>query len=263
MSKLQKQLNVQLIKIDGKRCELTPIGRNLLQKVSPLLDDFEYLEKSATHLSNGVEAKISIKIDNIFPKDILFRAISFFNEKYPLTVLDINDQLRLMPSDDLDFDLAITTSENGLIPGSKIFDVSLIPVAHHKHPIFQLQTTILSHEQLSGYKQIFYERISSIDPEIINTDPRKYWSVYSVDAAIAAVKANLCFGWLPEHNVLDLLKSGELKKINIEDDNECDIPLYLIDNTHKIRGPATSYLKNLLLEVAQHYRTNASIQILD
>lgn len=253
MAKLQSQLNVQLIKIDGRRCELTASGEQLLQMVRPLLDDFVYLEKNASHLSHGIEANILINIDNIFPKEILFKAIAAFNEKYPLTGIDIDERLRLLPSDDLDFDLAITTSENGLIPGKKIVDVSLIPVAHFEHPIFQLDFASLTHEKLSCYKQIFYQRKADLESKDISLDPRKHWSVHSIDAAIAAVKANLCLGWLPEHAILDSLKLGELKKIITVETDECYIPLYLLENSKKPKGPAVSYLAEMLHRVAHEY----------
>lgn len=246
MAKLQSQLNVQLIHIDGKRCELTPAGKNLLQAVSPLLDDFEYLENTASLLSNGIEAKISICIDNIFPKEILFQAIGIFNEKYPLTLVDIDENLRLLPSDNINYDIAITTSENGLIPGKKLLDIRLIPVAHSRHPLFQLDTTYFSCDQLSCYKQIFYQRNPIYENKHHTSDQRKYWSVYSLDAAIAAVKANLCYGWLPLHAITELLNSGELKQINLNTDTYCDIPLYLNEQHLKPKGPATQFLAEMI-----------------
>lgn len=266
MAKLQSQLNVQLLQIEGKRCELTPAGRNLLQTVYPLLEDFEYLEKTAGFLANGIEAKISINIDNIFPKDILFQAITYFNEKYPLTEIVIDEHLRLMPSDDTDYDLAITTSEDGLIPGQKLLEISLVPVAHHAHPIFQSASDRFSYEQLSHYKQIFYQRSITPGRGEIHATPRKYWSVHSVDAAIAAVKANLCYGWLPKHTIGDLLKTGLLKEIDIDGNHQCDIPLYLVEKNNKAKGPATRYLAEMIKRCCRsdsHRIGCTSIEILD
>lgn len=249
MAKLQSQLNVQLLSMQGKRCELTSAGRNLLQSVYPLLADFEQLEKSAHFLSNGIEANITLNIDSIFPKDILFQAINLFSQKYPLTEVHIDEHLRLLPSDDKTFDLAISVAEEGLIPGPKLLDVSLIPVAHKDHPIFIDQLEAYSKAHLANYKQIFYQRPLQSNSETIPSAPRKICSVRSVDAAISAVKAKLCYGWLPKHTISDLLTSNLLQEITIEGKPKYDIPLYLVERNRKAKGPATQDLAKMI----QHY----------
>ncbi|MDW6005379.1 LysR family transcriptional regulator [Vibrio mangrovi] len=253
MSKLQSQLNVQLINIEGKRCELTPAGRNLLQSVYPLLEDFEYLEKTAHFLANGVEARILLSIDNIFPKDILFEAIRLFSEKFPLTEVHIDEHLRFLPSDDNAFDLAITISEDGLVPGTKLIEVNLIPVAHKDHPMFQEGHDTYSFEQLASHKMIFYQKSFQSEMENAPTIPGKIWSVRSVDSAISALKANLCYGWLPEHAITDYLESGLFRRIKITELPKCEIPLYLVEKSRKAKGPATSYLAEMLKQCCERH----------
>lgn len=253
MAKLQSQLDLKLIQVEGKNCKLTAVGCNLLQRVYPLLDDFEYQEKTINFLADGVEAKIKLNIDNIFPKDVLFSAIHRFSEKFPLTEVHVDEQLRLLPSDDADFDLAISASEAGLIPGAKLLEVSLIPVAHRDHPIFQSKNKTVTLEQLSRYKQIFYQRVENLSPETIPSVPRKIWSVRSVEAAIAAVKSNLCYGWLPKHAVGELTASGVVKPILVEQEPKCDIPLYLVEKDSKVKGPATCYLVDMIKQYSAGY----------
>lgn len=251
MTKLQTQLNVQLITVEGKRCELTPAGRNLLQRAYPLLNDFEHLEQTADYLSDGVEANITLSVDTIFPKDILFAAITKFNQRFPLTQIHLKEHFRLLPSDDINFDIAISVSEDGLIPGPKLLEVSLVPVAHKDHPIFQIQEEINSLDQLRGYKQIFYQSSLRTHIETVPYMPQNIWSVHSIESAVAAIKSSLCYGWLPRHNITELLDSGIVKEIQFSKPLYFEIPLYLVEQNTHYKGPAIQYLKEMILESSQ------------
>lgn len=251
ITKLQSQLNVQLISVEGKRCELTPAGRNLLQRAYPLLSDFANLEQTAGYLADGIEANITLSVDSIFPKDILFTAITRFSQRFPLTQVDLKEHFRLLPSDNTQFDIAICVSEDGLIPGPKLLEVSLVPVAHQDHPIFATQQTAYPIEWLHNYKQIFYQNSLRSQLEDMPNVPQNTWSVSSIDSAIAAIKCNLCYGWLPRHNVTELLESGVFREIQLSQPHAYDIPLYLVGYNLTLKGVAVEYLKQMLIEYSQ------------
>ncbi|QSX33303.1 LysR family transcriptional regulator [Shewanella avicenniae] len=250
IAKLQRQLGVKLITMDGKRCELTDIGQKLLNDALPLLQDFENLEKKARFLSSGVEANIHLLLENIFPKDVLFAAIARLAERYPFTQVHLHERMRLQASDDTACDLAISVSEAGLLPGPKLLEVRLIPVAQPQHPIFTDHQGPLSTEELMQYKQIYYQRLGR-DVETLGNLSRQQWAVNSVESAVAAIKAKICYGSLPEHSIAPFLASGELRKIPLTKPVEYSIPLYLSINNRTEAGPATQYFAECLLATCQ------------
>ncbi len=150
MAKLQSQLGVELLKVEGRQCELTPIGYTVLHRSRVVLEQLTDLEQSVCYLSDGIEAQISLAVEYIFPKDILFIAIREFNQRFPHTQVQIDEQLRLLPSDDLDYDIGISVSENGLLPGPKLLEITLIPVAHKEHPIFKQEGNMFTVGDLQG-----------------------------------------------------------------------------------------------------------------
>lgn len=248
IAKLQKQLGVKLIKMDGKRCELTDIGRKLLNDVVPLLQQFENVEQKAHFLSQGIEANIHLSLESIFPKDVLFQAIARFSELYPMTQVHLHERIRLQPSDDGSCDLAISVSEAGLLPGPKLLEVKLISVAQAQHPVFTEHREPIANETLLQYKQIYYQRIGQEMTLMANIN-QQHWAVNSVESAIAAIKAKICYGSLPEHSVAPFLASGELREIKQQTQTEYSIPLYLLVKNKLSAGPATQHLAECLLQI--------------
>ncbi|MFM2481202.1 LysR family transcriptional regulator [Celerinatantimonas sp. YJH-8] len=256
MAKLQSQMGLQLVQMEGKHCVVTASGKRLLEMAQSILSDFEYLEQVANGISNGIEAQIKLSMDNIFPKDVLFQAITQFSEKFPATEVVVDEHIRLLFSDTQNYDLRIATSEDGLIPGPKLLEVRLLPVAHKEHPIFQSEQSSYVLSDLSKYKQIFYKRSFVDDDDSENSVPRRIWSVHSVESAVSAVKANLCFGCLPWHSIKELVESGIVRQIPVEPKLEIDIPLYLVEKNSLAQGPATQYLAQMIKDAASEYQAH-------
>lgn len=247
VNKLEKQLNVKLFRIDGKMLSITPAGQNLLQRLYPILSDFSNLEQTASYLADGVEANLTVVVDAIFPKDLLFDVLSQFNHRYPQTHIELKEYIRFLPSDEVDYDLAISVAEDGLIPGPKLLEFELVPVAHKDHPVFENPGKCFSSEELQAYKQLLLQ--SGLKPQM-ETKPylsRNVWAVSSIESALAAVRANICIGWLPHHVVANDIKRDEVKIIPLAQARYSLVPLYLVGHLRSQYGPAAKYLRELLI----------------
>ncbi len=254
IQKLQSQLGVKLYEEGRKKWTLTKLGQELLEEARPVLESFDRLENKALNMRNGVESHIQLLVENIFPKDILFEAISRLSILYPDTHVQVVDQVRLIPAENIDFDLAIGVSHKGLVPGPKLLEVELILVAHFAHPLFLSHESPFHRLELMKYNQIMYQHRDDIGG-IRNHGENRFWSVNSVETALAAIKAKQCWGLIPRHSVTAMLASGELKEIKLKDEHMTAIPLYLAQPEQRIVGPATKYLSNALLDVCREVGT--------
>ena len=75
VAKLQEQLGVPLLQIDGRRAQLTEIGRVLLKRAANLLSDAQQLEQLAHSMASGWEPEIRLVVDLAFPTDLLLQAL--------------------------------------------------------------------------------------------------------------------------------------------------------------------------------------------
>ena len=73
VAKLQEQLGVPLLQIDGRRAQLTEIGRVLLKRAANLLADAQQLEQLAHSMAGGWEPEIRLVVDQAFPTGVLLQ----------------------------------------------------------------------------------------------------------------------------------------------------------------------------------------------
>ncbi len=78
VAKLQEQLGVELLEIDGRRARLTKNGEALLNKARELLGDAFQLEQLAGSLAEGWEPQVSIAVDSLFPVELLVQVLREF-----------------------------------------------------------------------------------------------------------------------------------------------------------------------------------------
>lgn len=79
VNKLESDLGVAVFDRSGKRPELTPAGRELLEQGRELLRLAETLERRVKRVAHGWETQITIAVDEIIPLEKLFPLVSEFD----------------------------------------------------------------------------------------------------------------------------------------------------------------------------------------
>src|SRR5690554_992432 len=105
--KLQDQLGVRLLEVEGRKAELTEHGKVLLQHANQLLEQAEDLGKVAKSLSLGVEARVRVALEMIYPYDTLFDILEEFSKAYPNTRVELeeyvlNGGIEMLEEDSID-----------------------------------------------------------------------------------------------------------------------------------------------------------------
>ena len=68
VSRLQEELDVPLLTLEGRRAVLTPYGQTLLQRARGILRDIGTLELLARSLKQGWEPRLALVVDAAFPR---------------------------------------------------------------------------------------------------------------------------------------------------------------------------------------------------
>jgi DNA-binding transcriptional LysR family regulator len=79
--KLEQTLDVQLFQVEGRKTTLTAAGKQLLHRINFLLAEAARIENVALNLKSGVESKLSIAVDEAFPRDILYQTLTAVSAK--------------------------------------------------------------------------------------------------------------------------------------------------------------------------------------
>ena len=219
IARLQEQLGINLLKIEGRKAILTEAGEVLLQRSGQLLADASEIENFARHLSQGREAEIRFIVDAAFPNDLLMSALSRFANQSQGTRVQLREVILSGASDALiknEAELVIGVEMPTGFLGDPLIEIEFIAVAHPDHPLHQLGREITSND-LSPHMHVVIRdsgQHEKMDAGWLSSQQR--WTVSSIESALSAIEHGLGFGWLPSNRLTEALGQGLLKPLNLE-----------------------------------------------
>ena len=241
VGRLQEELDVPLLVIEGRKAVLTPHGQTLLQRARGLLRDMNTLELLARSLKQGWEAELRLVVDAAFPREHLLKIVAELQQLCPNTQMQLSDAV-LSGADeaiaDGVADVVVTTHVPSGYVGEFLLDVTFIAVARPDHPLFAVGHD-LSFEDLTRHVQVVVRDSGLKHPRDEGwLGAERRCTVSSMEASLATVKAGLAYAWLPEHVVVEPLRDGTLKALPLSNGRERRVPLYLVLVHSEVAGPA-------------------------
>lgn len=256
VAKLQEQLGLELLKIEGRRAVLTPAGETLLRRSRHLIDQAMQLEQVASGLEQGWEAEVRLAVDGAFPKTALIQALQAFLPHSRGTRLTLREEILSGASEALlerKVDLAVTPWVPPGFMGETLLDIHFIAVAHPAHPLHQLGRKITAHD-LSQQMQLVIKDSGikqNRDNGWLGSDQR--WTVTSLESARQLLENQLGFAWITTFDAVDPIRNGTLKPLDLDVDYTKHGTLYLVYAQKDICGPATHLMAENLKQVARAF----------
>jgi DNA-binding transcriptional LysR family regulator len=249
VARMQDQLGVPLLRIDGRRAVLTDAGGVLLRRSRQLVKQASQLEDLAYHMEQGWEAEVRLVVDAAYPNAKLVRALSAFMPQSRGCRVRLREEVLSGVEEVLKegtADLAISSLSITGYLAAELSTVEFIAVAHPEHTLHQLQRT-LGFADLEAQMQVVIRdsgRLQPRDSGWLGAEQR--WTVGSLATASAFVSSGLGFAWLPRHLIERELKDGSLKALPLEQGGSRNPLFYLYSSKDKPLGPATQILVELI-----------------
>ena len=139
--KLQDQLGLQLIEIVGRKTTLTEAGELMCRRARQLLEQAAQMEELAEVLTQGVEAEIRIAVDEMFPPELLARALQTLSCDYPHTRVQLMETILYGAPEKLiagEADLIVANQVPQGFLGEALLEIEFVAVAHSDHALHQL-----------------------------------------------------------------------------------------------------------------------------
>lgn len=251
LSRLQEQLGVPLLTIEGRKAVLTDAGAVLVHRSRQLTEQASQLELLAHNLEQGWEAEVHLVVDAAYPTERLARALMAFMPLSQGCRVQLREEVLSGVEDCLltgDADLAIAGIN---IPGylaTQLDAVEFIAVAHPGQALHQLGRP-LTHEDLRTQLQVVIRDSGERKPRDSGwLGAQQRWTVASLGTAAELVASGLGFAWLPVHEIRQFMVDGRLKPLPLQQGATRAHPLYLYLNKDKPAGPATEILAQLIVQ---------------
>jgi len=254
VTKMQEQLGLALLKIEGRKAVLTEVGEVLLRRSRQLLDEAVELEQIASCLETGWEAEIELVVDAAFPTCFLMNALKRFMPLSRGTRVQLNEVVLSGADDALHdgrADLVIAAQvPNGFL-GELITSVEFVAVAHPDHALHQLGRRLTPHDLRGEMQVVIRDSGSHIKRDVGWLGSEHRWTVSSLDTAMTAMSSGLGFGWLPQHLIQSKLDEGNLKPLAMREGQRHRANLYMIYGHPSRVGLATEQLALIFRDVIQ------------
>jgi DNA-binding transcriptional LysR family regulator len=241
LAQLQEAVGVRLLEIKGRKAELTPTGSELLRRSRLVVDQFARLESLARAIDSGWETELRLVVDAAYPQPRLLGILGELRRGCPHTTLSLADAVLSGAEEAVtegQADIVITTRVPPGFLGDWLMDVSMVAVAAPGHALLQMQRP-LTLDDLMLHTQVIVRdsgRRHPRDEGWLGAQHR--WTVASLEASHAAVRAGHAYAWLPTHLVEEDLAAGRLVPLPLAVGGLRKMALYVVKVKGEIAGPA-------------------------
>ncbi len=261
VQRLQDNLGVSVLRIEGRRAVLTEAGEVVLRGARQLLRDAEALETLAHELKAGWEAEIRLVVDAAFPTEVLMEALQAFAPHDRGTRVLMQEVVLSGAMDVLregTADLVISAGLPDTVLADELIEIEFVAVARADHPLHQ-QNKLLEFSDLRREMQIVIRdsgQYQVADHGWLESEHR--WTVSSIERALSTVNYGLGFAWLPRHRILPYLESGQLKALPLSQGQTYSAHLYLSYAHPERIGPATRLLTKHLQNAVDKFKSQVA-----
>ncbi|MCE5362625.1 LysR family transcriptional regulator [Pseudomonas anguilliseptica] len=249
VARMQEQLGVPLLRIDGRKAVLTEAGDVLLRRSRQLVKQASQLEDLAHHMEQGWEAEVRLVVDAAYPNARLVRALTAFMPQSRGCRVRLREEVLSGVEEVLKdgmADLAISALNIPGFLGAEMSTVEFVAVAHQEHALHRLQR-VVTFQDLESQMQVVIRDSGRQQPRDVGwLGAEQRWTVGSLATAANFVSNGLGFAWLPRHLIERELKDGLLKPLPLEQGGSRNPLFFLYSNKDKPLGPATQILVELI-----------------
>lgn len=248
--KLEEQLGIELVAVQGRRAVLTEHGKTLLRRAHSMLEQARELEMISQQLSSGIESQITIAIDHLCDPSWLYQPMQQFlatNSATSIQVVEtsLSKTTEMVVTEQAD--IAIINLPITNYPAEAFGITTMVPVIASHHPLASKASLCLA--DLDTTCQIVVRDLgdrSANKRDVGWLKSRQRITVDNFDHAFRAVEQGVGFCRLPLH-VVEQRRSDKITVINLEQSERYQVALHITLPKGAKTGPAaTAFYQQLL-----------------
>jgi DNA-binding transcriptional LysR family regulator len=192
---------------------LTPAGQALVPHARRLLEDADALAALARRPSDGVEPRLAVVIDAVFPTTGVVAMARGFAKAFPHTELALRTEslsavTALVRAGRADLGVCLPPADVTGLEATHLGEVRMVPVVHKRHPLAAVRGALRA-RSLEDHVQIVLSERQGDDVDVDGDGgtpdqgvlSARVWRVLDLETKQALIAAGLGWGMLPSHRV--------------------------------------------------------------
>ncbi|OEE01903.1 LysR family transcriptional regulator, partial [Vibrio cyclitrophicus ZF270] len=221
LRKLEDQLGVSLVQVEGRRAVLSEDGKSLLRRASSMLEQARELELISEQLAKGVESEIVVAVDHLCCLKRLYQPMAAFLAENNTTSIQVIETSLSKTTEMVTQELADVAIINLPITNysAEAFGFTIMePVVASSHSLANVSSISLN--QLSSLPQIVVRDLGSVEKLTEKKDvgwlkSSQRITVDNFDHAFGAVEQGVGYCRLPKH-IVESRGNDKLTVLNVE-----------------------------------------------
>lgn len=254
IANLERLLSVELFDRSGRTPALTEAGAALLADARGVCERMDQLHARARSIAEGMEPRLSLAVDMLFPMPKLVDALRELSSRYPLVPLHLRTEaLGAVASLVLDgtcqigigVDLEDRTRELVRTP---LVGVEMVPVAAPGHALAQRGGLLDIEDVREAVQIVLTDRSALTEGKDHGVYSARTWRVADLDAKRELMLSGFGWGQMPNHRVEHDLATGRLVRLTLRDvpASSYHVPLHAMHRKADPPGPAGRWLLDRL-----------------
>ncbi|MXR69913.1 LysR family transcriptional regulator [Shewanella sp. JBTF-M18] len=248
VKKLEAQLDLPLLRIEGRKAVLTDQGKSLLRRANAMLEQARTLEELSTQIASGLESQLVVAIDHLCDRSWLFQPMSEFlthNSATSVKVVETSLSKTTQMVVEEQADISIINLPIKDYPSETFALVKLYPVVARQHPLAAIPSPTTA--DLAINRQIVIRDLGDTSQQDVGwLKSNQRITVDNFDHAWQAVTLGLGYCRVP-HHVIERYRDPNVSVLNLEHAHSYQVPLHLTLPKGAKTGPAAKHLYQLLL----------------
>ncbi|WP_432382569.1 LysR family transcriptional regulator [Duganella sp. P38] len=257
IANLEQQLNVALLDRGKRKPTLTEAGKALLADARAVSLKVDGMRARAKALSAGLEAEVSLVVDVMFSTCKLVRILRAFQSEFPTVSMRLRTEA-LGAVTQLVADGTCRIGISGWMPGTPdVIErqacgfVTMVPVVAPDHPLAQIDGIVPSALLREHTQLVLTDRSTLTEGQDFGVLALRDWRLGDLSSKHALLRNGVGWGNMPLEVVQWDLDAGRLVQLQIAEGSSFSFPLYVIRRGDEEPGPATRWLMQQFLDLAQ------------
>jgi DNA-binding transcriptional LysR family regulator len=221
IANLERLLSVELFDRSGRMPVLTDAGKALLADARAVCERMDQLHARARSIAEGVEARLSLAVDVLFPMPTLLDALHAFSERFPLVPVHLRSEAlgavaQLVVNGTCQVGIGVGLEDLPRELRSRpLISIEMIPVAAPGHRLGRADGVLDTDLVRDEVQIVVSDRSSLTEGQDRGVFSERSWRVADLDSKREMILAGFGWGLMPLHRVEEDLTHRRLVRLQL------------------------------------------------